>query len=86
MAIVEDVFKNGFGAPMAVALGIAVVAPVAVPVLSAVVVGVLKTAIKSGALVYGYGYWATGGTAGYVQNIYREARTEVEGPTTRRRQ
>jgi hypothetical protein len=50
------------------------------------VVGVLKTAIKSGALVYGYGYWATGGTAGYVQNNYREARAEVEGPTTRRRQ
>jgi hypothetical protein len=43
MAIVEDVFKNGFGAPLAVALGIAVVGPVAGPVLGAVVRPVLKT-------------------------------------------
>jgi hypothetical protein len=86
MAIIEDVFKNGFGAPLAVALGIAVVAPLAVPVLGAVAVRVLKAAIKSGALAYGYGYWATGGTAAYVEDIYREARAELEGPPRKRRQ
>jgi hypothetical protein len=66
--------------------GIAVVAPLAVPVLGAVAVRVLKAAIKSGALAYGYGYWATGGTAAYVEDIYREARAELEGPPRKRRQ
>jgi hypothetical protein len=85
MAIVEDVFKNGFGAPLALALGIAVVGPIAGPVLGAVVRPVLKTAIKGGALAWGYGYWAAAGAAGYVQDTYREARAEVEGPTAQRR-
>jgi hypothetical protein len=85
MAIVEDVFKNGFGAPLAVALGIAVIGPVAGPVLGAVVRPVLKTAIKGGALVCGYGYWATASAAGYVHDTYHEAKAEIEGPPARRR-
>jgi hypothetical protein len=68
-----------------VALGIAVVGPVAGPVLGAVVRPVLKTAIKGGALAWGYGYWAAAGAAGYVQDTYREAKAEVERPTARGR-
>jgi hypothetical protein len=85
MAIVEDVFKNGFGAPLAVALGIAVVGPVVGPLVGAVVRPVLKTAMKGGTLVCGYGYWAVASAAGYVQETYREAKAEVEGPRARRR-
>jgi hypothetical protein len=80
MAIVEDVFKdvfkNGFGPPLAVALGIAVIAPVAVPVLGAVVLRVLKTAIKGGALVYGYGI-------GRPAALPRTSRTSTARPALR---
>jgi hypothetical protein len=86
MAIVEDVLKSGFGAPLAVALGVAVVGPVAAPLVGALVRPVLKTAIKGSALACSYGYWATAGAAGYVRDTYREAKAEIEGPAAKGRQ
>jgi hypothetical protein len=74
----DDLFKNGLGGGLAVAVGIAVLGPVVAPVLGRALKPVVKSAIKGGVVVYGWGQEGLAEMREYVEDTYAEARSEME--------
>ena len=55
MAGIDDLFKNGLGTGLAVAVGVAVLGPIVMPALARGLKPVVKGAIKGGIVAYGWG-------------------------------
>jgi len=84
MAFVEDIFKSGnIGTGLAVGIGMAVLGPVVVPMVGAVVRPLAKGVIKAGMMAYdtaAEGVSRAGDTtAGEgIGGVFREARAELD--------
>ena len=91
MAGIGDIFENGLGGGLAVAVGAAVLGPVLVPALARAMKPVIKGAIKGGIIVYGWSREGIEEAREYLEDTYHEALAEVhedgreEGGTGRRR-
>jgi hypothetical protein len=78
VAIIEDVFKNGLGSGLAIAVGVAFIGPVVAPALGRVLRPVLKNAIKGGIVLYGWGREGLAEMREYTEDTYAEAMAEME--------
>ena len=79
MALFEDVLENGLGGGVALAIGAVVLGPVLVPALGRAMRPVIKTAMKGGVVVYGWGRESFAGAREYIEDTYAEAQAEMEG-------
>jgi|Tabmets5t2r1_1033131.scaffolds.fasta_scaffold169343_2 galactitol-specific phosphotransferase system IIC component len=77
MAGIDDLFKNGLGGGIALAVGVAVVGPMVAPVLGRVMKPVIKNAIKGGIVLYGWGREGMAEMREYVEDTYAEAHAEM---------
>ena len=80
MAGIDDLFKNGLGGGIALAVGVAVVGPVVAPVLGRVMKPLIKNAIKGGIVLYGWGQEGVAEMREYVEDTYAEAQAEMKKP------
>jgi hypothetical protein len=84
MAGIDDLFKNGLGSGLAIAVGVAVLGPVVMPTLARGLKPVVKGAIKGGIVAYGWGRESVAEMREYVEDSFAEAQAEMErgdGPT-----
>jgi Protein of unknown function (DUF5132) len=84
MAGIDDLFKNGLGSGLAIAVGVAVLGPVVIPTLARGLKPVVKGAIKGGIVAYGWGRESVAERREYVEDSFAEAQAEMErgdGPT-----
>jgi hypothetical protein len=77
MAGIDDLFKNGLGGGIALAVGAAVIGPVVAPVLGRVMKPLVKTAIKGGIVLYGWGREGMAEMVEYAEDTYAEAHAEM---------
>ena len=78
MAGIDDLFKNGLGSGLAVAVGVAVLGPIVMPALARSLKPVVKGAIKTGIVAYGWGRESVAEMREYVEDTYAEAQSEME--------
>ena len=78
MAGIDDLFKNGLGTGLAVAVGVAVLGPIVMPALARGLKPVVKGAIKGGIVAYGWGRESVAEMREYVEDSYAEAQAEME--------
>jgi Protein of unknown function (DUF5132) len=79
VASISDVFSNGIGTGLLVAGGVALLGPVVIPAVAMVVKPVAKTAIKGGAMLYGWGRETVAEIGEYAGDTYAEAMAEANG-------
>jgi hypothetical protein len=78
MAGIDDLFKNGLGGGLAVAVGVAVLGPIIMPTLARGLKPVVKGAIKGGIVAYGWGRESLAEMREYMEDTYTEAQAEME--------
>jgi hypothetical protein len=78
MAGIDDLFKNGLGSGLAVAVGVAVLGPIVMPTLARSLKPVVKGAIKGGIVAYGWGRESLAEMREYMEDTYAEAHAEME--------
>ena len=78
MAGIDDLFKNGLGGGIAVAVGVAVLGPIVMPALARGLKPVVKSAIKGGIVAYGWGRESVAEMREYMEDTYAEAQSEME--------
>jgi Protein of unknown function (DUF5132) len=78
MAGIDDLFKNGLGSGLAVAVGVAVLGPIVMPALARGLKPVVKSAIKGGIVAYGWGRESIAEMREYMEDTYAEAHAEME--------
>jgi hypothetical protein len=78
MAGIDDLFKNGLGSGLAVAVGVAVLGPIVMPALARSLKPVVKGAIKTGIVAYGWGRESVAEMREYMEDTYAEAQSEME--------
>jgi Protein of unknown function (DUF5132) len=81
MAGIDDLFKNGLGTGLAVAVGVAVLGPIVMPALARGLKPVVKGAIKGGIVAYGWGRESIAEMREYMEDTYAEAQAEMEHGT-----
>lgn len=78
MSLVDDLFKGDTGKGLAIGLGAAILAPVALAVLSGAGRPLARAAIKSGILVYEKGRETVAEFGEVMEDLAAEARAEIE--------
>jgi hypothetical protein len=78
MAGIDDLFKNGLGGGVAVAVGVAVLGPIVAPALGRAIRPLVKGAIKGGIVAYGWGRESFAEMQEYMEDTYAEAQAEME--------
>jgi hypothetical protein len=83
MAFYEDLFKGDTGKGLAIGLGAAIVAPVALAALSGIGRPLARAAIKSGIIVYEKGRETLAEFGEVMEDLVAEARSEIEAGQAR---
>jgi Protein of unknown function (DUF5132) len=78
MAGIDDLFKNGLGGGLAIAVGVVVLGPTVAPALGRALRPLVKGAIKGGIVAYGWGRESFAEMQEYVEDTYAEAQAEME--------
>ncbi len=79
MASVDDLLKGNIVTSLAVGVGVAILAPVIVPVLSSIGKPLAKSVIKSGILMYEKGRETFAELGEVLDDLIAEAKAELEG-------
>lgn len=79
MAGIDDLFKGNLVTGLVVAAGVAILAPVIVPVLASVGKPLAKSVIKSGILMYEKGRETFAELGEVFEDMVAEAKAELEG-------
>lgn len=75
---IQDMFKNGAGTGLLIALAAVVLVPVALPVVARASKPFAKAVIKSGMIVYEKGREAVAELTEVVEDVVAEAKAEIE--------
>lgn len=78
MALLDDVFEGGFGTGVIAAIGVAVLAPVAKPVLRSAA----KWAIRGGVMAYDFGRQQVAELGEMAGDLAAESRAEASTPSS----
>lgn len=78
---VEQFFKSGVGKGFAIGIGVALLAPVVLPVLAKAGRPLARAAIKSGMLLYEKGRETVAEMGEVVEDLVAEAQAEIEEET-----
>lgn len=79
MASLDDLFKGNIVMGLAVGVGVAILAPVVVPILASVGKPLAKSMIKTGMLLYEKGRETAAELGEVFEDLMAEAKVELEG-------
>ena len=76
MSLLDDVMDLGFTG-LFIGIGVAVLAPVVLPILSGVAKPLAKAAVKGGITLYEKGKEAVAEAGEFIEDVYAEAKAEL---------